>query len=80
MTIQEAETQYLANLDYDGDEVKTRAALTALRAIRLLRAQGMSSSGSSLTYAMIDTEIAVLQKALTQFNRSSFTRVRPVMS
>lgn len=80
MTIQDYEAIYLANLDYDGDEAKTRAALGALRAIRLLRAQGMTSSGSSLSYANIDIEIDVLQKALQQFNRASFTRGRAVMS
>ena len=79
-TIQDYIDQYTANLDYDGDAGKTALALQALRGIRLLRAQGIRGAGSSLTFANIDAEIALLEKSAKALTRSSFTRVRPIMS
>jgi len=79
-TVQTLTAQYLANLDYDGDQAKTLAALQALRGLRVLRAQGITGAGSGLNFASLDAEIALLEKAAASFNRSSFTRVRPIMS
>ena len=81
-TIQTLLTAYLDNRDYDGDPAKQAAALSALRGLRIMRAQGMNTEGTGFTFQMIDAEIAKLETLVTgtAYSRSSITRVRAVRS
>jgi hypothetical protein len=79
-TIADALTQYNANLDWDTSAVKARLALSALRYLKVNRAQSMSGAGSSLTYQAIEDEIAKVSEFLdvaeTTKDRTSFTSAR----
>jgi hypothetical protein len=76
MTIAQYIAIYEANADYDGDETKMKAALGALRGIRLLRAQNMGGAGGNLGFESIAEEIMQLEKQLRATRRNSFTKGR----
>lgn len=75
MTVLEAQTQYAANADYDGNAAKMALALQALRVLRVNRAN-MSTAGSSMNWPAIDAEIAFLTKAVGASTRASLTPAR----
>lgn len=75
MTVLEAQTQYAANADYDGDATKMALALQALRVLRVNRAN-MSGAGSSMNWPAVDAEIDFLTKAVGSSARSSLTPCR----
>ena len=79
-TISEALAQYNDNLDWDTDATKARLALSALRFLKVNRAQALSGAGSGLTFEAIDAEIesisAFLSVAEPTKQRTSFTSAR----
>lgn len=79
-SITTALAQYNDNLDWDTSATKARLALSALRYLKVNRAQSMSGAGSSLTYQAIEDEIekvsAFLDVTETTKARTSFTSAR----
>lgn len=75
MTVLEAQTQYAANADYDGNAAKMALALQALRVLRVNRAN-MSAAGSSMNWPAIDAEIDYLTKTVGSTTRVSLTPAR----
>lgn len=80
LNITTALTQYNENLDWDTSVTKARLALSALRFLRVNRAQNLSHVNSGLTYAAIDAEIKeileYLNTADTTLGRKSYTSAR----
>ena len=80
LNITTALTQYNENLDWDTSATKARLALSALRFLRVNRAQNLSHVNSGLSYAAIDAEIDAildyLNVAETTLSRTSYTSAR----
>jgi len=78
LNITTALTQYNENLDWDTSATKARLALSALRFLRVNRAQNLSHVNSGLTYSAIDAEIAKIEAYLEaqSTTRTSFTSAR----
>jgi hypothetical protein len=79
LTIATALTQYNENLDWDTSTVKARLALSALRFLKVNRAQNMSHVGTSLSFEAIEAEIKAIGAFLDSTNttnRTSFTSAR----
>lgn len=80
LTIQTALTQYNENLDWDTSTTKARLALSALRFLRVNRAETMGGAGHNLSFTQIDKEIEdiidFLNAADTSLSRTSYTSAR----
>jgi hypothetical protein len=79
LTIATALTQYNENLDWDTSATKARLALSALRFLKINRAQNLTHVGSALTFEAITEEIAKIESflnAVTTTNKTSFTSAR----
>jgi len=78
-SIATALTQYNENLDWDTSETKARLALSALRYLKINRAQNLSHVGSGMTFEAITEEIAKIESflnAVKTSNATSFTSAR----
>ena len=79
LNITTALTQCNENLDWDTSETKARLALSALRFLKINRAQNLNHVGSGLTFEAIDLEIAKIEafiNAVKTSNATSFTSAR----
>ena len=72
-SIATALTQYNDNLDWDTSETKARLALSALRYLKINRAQNLAHVGSAMTFEAITEEIAKIESFLNAVKTSSST-------
>jgi hypothetical protein len=81
-TLDDAVGQYLDNLSWEGDIAKARLFLAAIRAIRGLRGQGITSNNRTVNYASLDPDFLRVQAFVQSVDGMSveakFTRGVPL--
>ena len=76
-TPEEAMNQYANNLDWENSIVQARAALQALRYLKVCRPISFGHMNSNLSFSEIDSIITRIEEVIGQKNRITWTTARP---
>ena len=76
VTVQDAVTQYNANLGWQTSQASAELALEAVRFLLINRAQSVSAPGRSVNWSAIESEKALLEKFLGATGPRAFGRSR----
>jgi len=77
-TLDDAIDQAMNNLAWEGNVTKARDYLEACRAIRILRAQGITTTNQSINFEQLLSDVKraadYVESNSTDINRAAFTR------